>query len=87
MISAIMLSSSQLGTSVSPDTLPTVLLPGRRHSAARWLLHADVCCEPQAAAALTKPDHNLPRTIRARTDQTTDPVPEGKKIDAAPTCA
>ena len=40
----------------------------------------------QAAAKLTKPDHNLPRTIRARTDQTTDPLPEGKTV-AGPTCA
>ena len=39
----------------------------------------------QAAAKLTKPDHNLPRTIRARTDQTTDPVPEGKVV-TGPTC-
>lgn len=30
---------------------------------------------------------SLPRQARARIGQTTDPVPEGKVVDAAPECA
>ena len=30
---------------------------------------------------------NMPRSIRARTGATTDPIPHGKKLDAAPQCA
>ena len=29
---------------------------------------------------------NLPRSIRARTGATTDPIPKGKKLDAHPQC-
>lgn len=31
----------------------------------------------------TKGNHNMPRKLRARLGQTTDPIPEGKHIDAS----
>lgn len=42
---------------------------------------------PTAAAHLLPAESsNLPRQARARIGQTTDPVPEGKTVDAAPEC-
>ena len=73
------------GLSAPPRQLP---LTCRRQ---RWFLQAAAlhACPSMLTPRSPVPpveSSNLPRQARARIGQTTDPVPEGKTVDAAPEC-